>query len=439
MGASLNMKVLLLGLGRANMAVAQYLLERSEALYLYEDNLRTLSDSAKALLEQGAIKMYQENKYDLVIASPGFPPNKEILRQLGQEKIPIIDEVEFTYGQLKNPKIIAVTGTNGKSTTASLISNILNVAGISNFLGGNISPGKPFSQALFSALYEYYVLEISSFQLMRIKEFRPKIAVLTNISKDHLNWHRNFAEYKEAKSRIFSNQGKTDFAVLNFQDETTRSLAKNIKAQVVFFDSEIKKGVWINGGFHYDEEMLFANENLPLLGKHNLMNIAAAICVAKILELPNQAIEQGIRTYKSLPHRLEDIGTVKGVRYINNSMCTNESAAIASFLAIPGAKIVIAGGKQKGDQGTKYLDLLIKDAKACILLGDNAQQIAEYFKSKKFSKFEVAQGMNDAVKRARSMSVPGDTILLNPGYASFDFYRNFEERGEAFRNATHRN
>ena len=151
------MKVLLLGLGRANLSVAKYLIERGDNLFLYEDNIEMISDYAHELIKTGNIKMYQEGDYELVITSPGFPLDKKVIKKLETKDIPIIDEVEFTFGQLKNPKIIAVTGTNGKSTTASLISNVLNVAGVNNFLGGNISPGKPFSQALFQPEFEYYV------------------------------------------------------------------------------------------------------------------------------------------------------------------------------------------------------------------------------------------------------------------------------------------
>lgn len=433
------MKVLLLGLGRANLAVAQYLLHRHDEVFLYEDNIENLAERARRLVETGQVSIHAEAAYELVISSPGFPMHKDIIKQMQAKNIPVIDEVEFTYQELKNPIVIAVTGTNGKSTTTALISNVLTVAGIDNFLGGNIAPGIPFSHALFQSPFKYYVLEISSFQLMRIRRFRPMIAVLTNIAVDHLNWHKDFEEYKTAKGRIFSNQNEDDFAVLNFEDERVRSFVKEIRAKIVFFGFGARKGVCIDGKFSYYREELFSHRNLPLIGRHNVMNVAAAIAVTKILGIRNDCIEQGVRTFKSLPHRLEDIGTIEGIRYINNSMCTNERAAIDSFTAVEGPKVVILGGRQKGSEGQRYLDLLTREAKACVVFGENAPSIEKYFRSKNFTTFAVVQSMDDAIEKAKAFGVPGDTIILNPGFASFGYFRNFEERGEVFKNAAYRN
>lgn len=433
------MRILLLGLGRANLSIAKYLIERGDDLFLYEDNLEMISEPARELIKIGKIQMYQEENYELTITSPGFPLDKKVIKELRSKNIPIIDEIEFTYGQLKNPQIIAITGTNGKSTTASLISNILDIAGIDNFLGGNISPGKPFSQALFQPGFEYYVLEISSFQLMRIREFHPYIAVITNIAIDHLNWHKDFNEYKSAKFRIFTNQEKHDFAVLNHEDENVGNFVKDIRAQIIFFGFDARNGVWLNGNFFYLQEKLFRSGKSGLAGRHNMMNMLAAIAVAKILNIDNKQIEKGITTFKTLPHRLEDIGVIRGVRYVNNSMCTNENAAIASFKAVKGTIIVIAGGKQKGDKGDNYLNLLTKEAKACVILGENVAYITAYFETKNFTKFAIAENMNDAIRKARAFAAPGDVILLNPGFASFDHFTNFEERGEVFKDAAYRN
>jgi UDP-N-acetylmuramoylalanine--D-glutamate ligase len=433
------MKILLLGLGRANLSVAKFLIARDDDLFLYEDNLELISASARELVESGKIKKYQEADYELVITSPGFPQDKKVIKELRSKNIPIIDEIEFAYRELKSPKIIAVTGTNGKSTTAALISSILDASGIKNFLGGNISPGEPFSQALFQQAFAYYVLEVSSFQLMRIVKFHPFIAVMTNIAIDHLNWHRDFDEYKQAKSRIFLNQTGNDFAVLNHDDETVLDFVKDIKSQIVFFGGAAKKGAWLNGNFCYRNEKLFPIKASKLFGYHNMMNTLAAIAVVKVINIDNKSIKRGLEKFNTLPHRLEDIGFIKGVRYINNSMCTNEDAAIASFRAVEGAKIVIVGGKQKGSTGQRYLTLLAEEAKACIILGANAPDIARYFKSKNFKNFMIAQNMDDAIDKARRFAAPDDVILLNPGFASFDYFSNFAERGKAFKNAAHRN
>ena len=427
------MKILLLGLGRANLPVARYLTKKNERVFFFDENMQKLSRSAKEMIGQGKVKMHADNGYDLVITSPGFPPNHPTCKALEAKGIPIIDEIDFVYRELDDPKIIAVTGTNGKSTTAALVSNILNETKIRNFLGGNIAPGNPFSQALFEDPYPYYVLEVSSFQLLRIERFHAHIAILTNLSIDHLNWHKDIDEYKAAKLRIFSNQKNNDFAVLNYDDDWVRSVASSLDSRTVFFGFHTKKGVSINSKFHYESGELFSTEKLPLAGGHNLMNIAAAIAVSKIINISNRDIERGIRTFKSLPHRLEDLGSFRGIAYVNNSMCTNATAAVASLRAIKGTKIVILGGKHKGDEGRDYFDVLIKEARACVLLGENAEFIADYFRKRGFNEYAIAENMGDAVNKARDFARSGDIIILNPGFASFDYFGNFEERGEAFK------
>ncbi|MBE0433020.1 UDP-N-acetylmuramoyl-L-alanine--D-glutamate ligase [candidate division WOR-3 bacterium] len=429
------MKILLLGLGRANLMVAEYLVKKGEEVFVYEENIPGLATPARRMIEEERVKPYVQGPYGLAITSPGFPPNKPICKILAKRGTSIIDEIEYVYLELGRPALIAVTGTNGKSTTAAMISGILDVAGIDHFLGGNIAPGKPFSHALFEPRPAYYVLEVSSFQLMRIDKFRPHIAVLTNIGVDHLNWHTDLAEYRNAKLRIFSNQQETDHAILNFDDEGIRSLAGTIRARPVFFGHHAANGVSLNGGFRYDGAELFAHRGMPISGEHNLMNMAAAIAVAKVLHVRIRDMEKGLRNFRGLPHRLEDLGLIHGVRYINNSMCTNASAALASFKAVDGSKVVILGGRSKGDEGEEYFDMLISGAKACVLLGENARSVVEYFEARGYTRYAIARDMAEAVDLAREQAQPGDVIFLNPGFASFDRFRDFEERGEAFRHA----
>jgi len=429
------MKVLLLGLGRANTAVAKYLLRRGDEVFLFEERLSGLTSEAQGLLADHKVSLYQGEICELVIASPGFPEDKEIVRKLRAQNMPVIDEIEFTFVQLAAPKVVAVTGTNGKSTTAALISRILVAAGVANFLGGNIAPGRPFSQALFEPEYGYYVLEVSSFQLQRIQAFRPRVAVLTNIAVDHLNWHRDFSEYVAAKARIFANQTEMDFAVLNQEDANVRNLSVGVRAQVIYFGPNARGGSWLNDDFHFGEETLFPDRDLALHGRHNRLNVMAAVACAKALKTPTAAIRQGVMDFRSLPHRLEDLGVMAGIRYFNNSMCTNEEAAIRSFEALPGNKVVIVGGRGKGDKCHRYLDLLIREARACVILGENAAEIAEYFLGRGFDRYVIAQDMNDAVEKSRERAGAGDIVILNPGFASFGLFRDFQDRGEAFKHA----
>lgn len=432
------MKVLILGLGRANLFVAKYLIKKDFDIYLYEENMMGLSVAAKRLIKIGAIKEYKDIRYDLAICSPGFSESKPIIKHLRNLGVELIDETEFTYQNLKDPQIIAITGTNGKSTTAALISNILNAAGIKNFLGGNIAPGTPFSASLHHKPYTYYVVEMSSFQLMRIKKFHAHISLLTNISIDHLNWHCNLKDYILAKKRIFMNQTEDDYAILNFDDRNTRSIVPEINARIIYFGKECYNGAWLNGMLHYfAEEIIDANE-IPLLGIHNQLNTLAAIAATKALNISTHNINKGIKTIKSLPHRLEEIGVINGIRYINNSMSTNEASAITSFHAVPGSKIVIIGGREKGDSCQNYLKLLIKEAKGIIILGENANQIVQFLKEKNYGNYTVVHNMEEAIIAAKRYAQKGDTIMLNPGYASFGNFRDFQERGEAFRNGVHK-
>lgn len=427
------MKVLLLGLGRANLFVAKYLLEKGIDIYLYEENMTGLSVDAKKLIKIGGINEYRDIRYDLAICSPGFSESKPIVKHLRNLGVELIDETEFTYQNLKNPQIIAITGTNGKSTTAALISNILNVAGIKNFLGGNIAPGMPFSASLHHKPCTYYVVEMSSFQLMRIKKFHAHISLLTNISIDHLNWHCNLKKYIMAKKKIFMNQTEDDYAILNFDDGKTREIIPEIKARIIYFGKKCYNGAWLNGILHYFAEEIIDADEIPLIGIHNQLNTLAAIAATKALNISTRNIKKGIKTIKSLPHRLEEVAVIDGICYINNSMSTNEASAITSFQAVPGSKIVIIGGREKGDSCQNYLRLLIKEAKGIIILGENANQIVQFLKKKHYVNYTVVHNMEEAIIAAKRYAQKGDTIMLNPGYASFGNFRDFQERGEAFR------
>jgi UDP-N-acetylmuramoylalanine--D-glutamate ligase len=269
---------------------------------------------------------------------------------------------------------------------------------------------------------------------MRIKKFRPRIAVLTNISADHLNWHKDINEYIKAKKRIFMNQIPEDFAILNYNDKIIRTMEKDIKARIIFFGEECYNGAWLDGVLHFQNDDIIHTDEIPLLGIHNWINALAAIAVGRILKIANEDIKMGIKKIKPLPHRLEDVGVIAGIRYINNSMSTNEASAIASFQAVPGNKIVIAGGREKGDRGENYLRLLVEQAKAVVILGENAKEIAEFFDNNQYKKYTIVNNMQEAIASAKKFANPGDVIMLNPGFASFGHFRDFQERGDTFKN-----
>jgi UDP-N-acetylmuramoylalanine--D-glutamate ligase len=269
---------------------------------------------------------------------------------------------------------------------------------------------------------------------MRIKNFRPHIAILTNIAIDHLNWHRDMNEYISAKKKIFMNQTNDDYALLNYDDERVRIISEELNSKKIFFGRNCYEGAWLDGMLHFHSEEIVSSEEIPLIGEHNRFNALAAIAAGKVLKISNDAIKNGLKNFKPLVHRLEDLGIIDGIRYINNSMSTNEASAIASFKAVVGNKIVIVGGRKKGDRCENYLRLLIKEAKAVVLLGENAEEIGQFFKESQYKNFAIAENMDDAISKAKGYAQQGDIIMLNPGFASFGHFRDFQERGEAFKN-----
>ncbi len=430
--------MLILGLGRATKNLVKYLLGKEVEIYAYEEKtIEAIDPEIGELIKKNRIKPLTDlEEFDQVITSPGISEEKEIIKKIRQKGLPMIDEIEFTYRYISK-NIIAVTGTNGKSTTTALIAHILNTAGKHCFLGGNLAPGKPFSAALLEPSYQYYALEVSTFQLERIETFRPWIAVLTNITADHLNRHKTIEEYTRLKFRIFENQQTDDFAVLNYDDERIRQKLEGIKSKVFFFSSSQP----IDGTYYQDGKIIsqgssiLTEHEIRLPGLHNIENIMAAISVVKILGLDAKTIRQTVASFTGLPHRLEFVEKINGVVYINNSMCTNPTAAIAALNAISGEKIVILGGQEKDLSSTEYLDSVIKKARVSIIIGENQERLAAYFKSKGYSSYIVAKDIFQAVAQAKKIAQPGETVVLNPGFASFGDFRDFEERGETFKDA----
>lgn len=433
-------KVLILGLGRATKNVVKFILEKEKGveLYAYEEKADAdIDQEIRSLMQRNLIrKVTNMDRFDKVITSPGISEETAIVKDIRRMGLSIIDELEFTYQYIRED-IIGVTGTNGKSTTTALIGHILKTAGKSCFIGGNLAPGQPFSTALSQPRFEYYCLEVSTFQLERIEEFLPMIGVLLNISADHLDRHRTIDEYARLKFKLFMNQGQDQFAVLNHDDERIRQGAAELRSQAIFFSSQKTiDGICYRGGVIYAfGEPVISDQEIRLPGLHNIENIMAATAVAKILKFSNEVIRKAVTSFNGLPHRLEFVRKVRGVSFVNNSMCTNPAAAIASLRAVSGEIIVILGGKEKGLNSTEYLDLVIKKARGSVLIGENKGHIADYFESKGYKAYAVASDMDEAVKDALQLARPGDTVILNPGFASFGDFKDFEERGEVYKDA----
>ncbi|MEO0079732.1 MAG: UDP-N-acetylmuramoyl-L-alanine--D-glutamate ligase [candidate division WOR-3 bacterium] len=438
-------RILILGLGRAGMSCAKFLLSIGAEVRGYDESGEVQNSKAvRELVRQGLILTERPLavKPDMVVVSPGIGEDNRLVHALREEGVVLVDELDLA-SQLLAGAVIGVTGTNGKSTTTALIAKMLETSGKRVFCGGNLAPGRPLSDALMMQPKDYYVVEVSSFQLERARWFAPRGAVILNITADHLNRHRSIKEYAECKLRILDRQQKEDFAVLNALDPRLFAARRRGLAQKVFFTT---KGPVCPGAYLARDEFWWSPEPgvrervarrdiLQLRGRHNIENCLAAICAARLFGVTPPAIRKALRGFRGLEHRLELVRVLNGVEYINNSMCTNPASGIRSLEAFDRPVILIAGGREKNLPIRDYVRAMVRRAKWVLLLGENRQRLAGLLAAAGYHRFELCSGMRDAVERAKDRARPGDVVLFSPGFASFDQFRDFQERGRAFKDA----
>ncbi len=451
-------RFLILGLGRAGKASARALLQAGAKVYGFDSSAEVWQEGAvQELIKDGLIptRIPAKLRVDWVIASPGFSEKHPLIQNFRKKGVLVVDELDFASRFLPG-EVIAVTGTNGKSTTVSLIANILKSAQEKVFLGGNLAPGKPLTTALLLPAKEYYVVEVSSFQLERARWLAPKVAVILNITHDHLDRHFSFERYVGIKARLLDLMGTDDWVVLNYDDEVVRGLAERGKSEKVFFSASRRvPGAFLaQGWFCFSRpgeaqppERVARLSDLRLWGRHNIENALAAVCVARLLRIPKWAIRHGLRGFSGLAHRLELVRQLRGVKYINNSMCTNPVSGIQSLQAVAGECgkekiILITGGKEKGLPVDGYLQTVTNLVKWVILIGENRGSLAQGLRKLGFNRFEIIdnkrtgrQVVRLAVQSAQKRVEFGDTVLFSPAFASFDMFADFQERGKAFKDA----
>lgn len=434
--------VAVIGLGRVGRTIAQYLLYKRLPVYAYDDNKDNLNQkpNINLLCNPRFIIMHDfhwpifNKKPQLAICSPGLSEYSEIVKFLRYNSIPILDEIEFT-AQVLNRSVIAITGTNGKSTTTVLLGKMLAADGKNVFWGGNLAPGLPFTMALMQEPKDYYVIEVSSFQLERCVKFHPHIAVLLNITADHLDRHESLSEYQQIKFKVFKNQNKSDFAVINQDDDTIMKYHNVIHSKKLYFSRQNK----VNGAYVKNNSIYFANSKIcsmnkiKLFGSQYLGSILAIITVAKILKVKDHIITYILSNFTGLEHRLEFVAEYNGVKYLNNSMCTNPDAGVATLNSFNQPVILIAGGKEKNLDITSYIQSIIKKAKFTILIGENSKRLSEMLQKHDCQNFRIADSLQDAVDIAKKYATQGDIVLFSPGFASFDKFTNFQQRGTAFK------
>jgi UDP-N-acetylmuramoylalanine--D-glutamate ligase len=445
-------RVLVVGLGKSGVASALFLKAHGARVTVSDtksgDELR---NEIPSLLDHGITVEtggHGERTFrgqDLIVVSPGVPADLPMLAQARSMGEAVIGEIELAARFLPGP-IVAITGSNGKTTTTTLTGEILTAGGIPTRVGGNI--GTPAISLADRATRETaIVLEVSSFQLETIQTFRPKVAVVLNVTPDHLDRHRTFEAYVDAKARIFQNQRGDDFAVLNEDDPTCVTMAERTRAQVFWFSrqKEVKQGAWVREGNILfrdgraeaktsQREIMLVSE-IPLKGAHNLENALAAVCAGALMGCAPEKIRQAVREFKAVEHRLEFVATIRGVDYYNDSKATNVDATIKALESFPANIHLILGGKDKGSDYTVLNDLLRQRVKRVYTIGVAAGKIESQIGSSKSGGVEVvhAETLENAVRKANAVAEPGDVVLLAPACASFDQFKNYEHRGQAFK------
>ncbi len=439
-------RVLVVGLGKSGVASALFLKKHGARVSVSDtksgDELR---NEIPMLLDHGITVEtggHGERTFrgqDLIVVSPGVPVDAPVLVQARALGEPVIGEIELAAQFLPGP-IVAITGSNGKTTTTTLAGEILAAGGLPTLVGGNI--GTPAISLAERATPEaVIVLEISSFQLETIQMFRPKVAVVLNVTPDHLDRHRTFEVYADAKARIFENQQASDFAVLNADDPTCVAMAARTRAQVFWFSrqKEVEQGAWVcDGNIVFrdarletktpQKEIMQVSE-IPLKGAHNLENVLAAVCAGALMGCAPEKIRQAVINFKAVEHRLEFVATVRGVDYYNDSKATNVDATIKALESFPANIHLILGGKDKGSDYSVLNDLLRQRVKRVYTIGAAAAKIESQIKAE----IVRAETLENAIRKAHAVAQPGDVVLLAPACASFDQFKNYEHRGQVFK------
>ncbi|MDN5344234.1 MAG: UDP-N-acetylmuramoylalanine--D-glutamate ligase [Clostridia bacterium] len=437
--------VLIVGLGKSGRAAAAELarlgarVTACDRQQLAGEGLAPLGQAGVELL-LGRYPEVDRLKPQLVITSPGVPawePPLTAARQLG---IPVWSELELAYRLLPpEVKIAAITGTNGKTTTTALCGQILKDAGLPVVIGGNI--GTPLVEELGEVQPGGFVVcEVSSFQLEAIASFRPQVAAILNITPDHLDRHGDLDGYQAAKGRILAYQEPGDIAVLNYDDPLTRDLASQARGRVLFFSRQqpLEQGAYLKGDVIYcnlgsGEVRLCHRQELSLKGSHNLENCLAASLVALALGVTPAKLVATLKTFPGVAHRLEWVAEVEGVTYINDSKGTNPEATMKALEAYPNPLVLIAGGRNKGSDFTLLAQKMVGRVKYLVLVGEAAADLEQAARGAGLQAIYRATNFAEAVREAARAAVPGDIVMLSPACASWDMFKNYEERGELFK------
>lgn len=433
-----NKKVLVLGLAKSGESAAR-LLDKLGAIVTVNDGKPFEENpAAQSLLEEGIkvvtgghpLELLDED-FEWMVKNPGIPYNNPMVMRALEKKIPVITEIELAY-LISDAPIIGITGSNGKTTTTTMIAEVLTAGGQNGLLSGNI--GFPASQVAQDAgETDTLVMELSSFQLMGIEAFHPEIAVITNLMPTHLDYHGSFEEYVAAKWNIQKNMTASDYVVLNFNQDLAKELAKKTAAKVLPFSTQEQvDGAYLDGDvLTFRGEAIMKASELGVPGSHNVENALATIAVAKLRGIDNQVIKETLAHFGGVKHRLQYVGEINQVKFYNDSKSTNILATQKALSGFDNSKVIlIAGGL---DRGNEFDELVpdIKGLKKMVILGESAARVKRAADQAEVSYLD-ASDVRDATRKAFSVAEPGDVVLLSPANASWDMYKNFEVRGDEF-------
>ncbi len=439
------MRLVILGGGESGVGTA--ILGKKKGYEVFLSDYGTIKENYKEVLTLNAIA-WEESQHteslvlnaDVVMKSPGIPDSVAIVKKLKALGIPVISEIEFA-APFTNALTIGITGSNGKTTTTMLTYHLLKTGGLHVGLAGNI--GKSFAWQVADESYDVYVLELSSFQLDGIIDYKPHIAIITNISPDHLDrYEYKYEKYIDSKFRITKNQTSADYLIYDADDASIASWLQNnkTKAQLLPFSLHEKqeRGAFLNQNtmelYINDEEFSMETKTIALEGKHNLKNAMAAASVAQLMRIRKQTIRESLSNFQGVEHRLEKVLKIQNVLYINDSKATNVNATFFALDSMNTPTVWIVGGVDKGNDYTELMPLVREKVKAIICLGVDNKKLIDAFGAVADIMVEV-DSMSDAVRMAQHVSEKGDTVLLSPACASFDLFENYEDRGRQFKQA----
>lgn len=444
-------KVLVVGMGKSGIAVTQALLKIGASVTVQDIKKKEDVDSHLIqFLENVGVTCYfgvkpdPKDHFDMVVLSPGVPTYLDFIAAAKDSGAEIIGELEIAY-RVGSGKYIAITGTNGKTTTTALVGEIFRHAKRKTFVVGNIGVAV-ISRSLIATKDTWLVTEVSSFQLETTKLFKPFISAILNISEDHMDRHENMENYIKAKGEIFKNQEPTDYTVINADDEACLQLSYSAPCKVVYFSisQELSFGCFLRGDQIIikeesgKESRVCSTNDLLIPGSHNIENALAATAIAYYSGIEPETIAEVLKKFNGVPHRLEFVEEIDGRRFINDSKGTNPSSTIKAIEAMPPGIILIAGGYDKGGSFETLINSFDGKVKGLVLMGKTANLIKETAEALGFNEIILAKDMDESVRAAYGMASSGDTILLSPACASWDMYTNFEQRGEHFKTLVHK-